>query len=600
MAATSPVSLESSATSMLTPPRDSTPWKRIIALTLAILAIYSYPSLRTYSATKSTTLPAVTAEDLGLYLSLRRIERDPGGTPLEPYYGLHAPSNSAGFFKFRLGPMAFGWLTDLLRGRMWAALFLWNLVWWGILCVSAAWLFSTFLPRGPTEFILVGIALLMLLNLGMLKALAAAWTHLPSLSLFERVEIVYIRPFIPQIAIPILLVYVGLQMDLLRNPRSRLWVAMTLTQFLAFAAFPYAMLLMAGTTAVVAIQQIIANNNRFRLRSWALYAVGCATLDVAFLLHGHGGFRTGTPGQSSFFHLQLSLLPLMIGRLWIVMAILLVGTALNKRLGPEVKWPLVGLCLTTMLLVLGDAVVPERVLFLSDHAGYFVHPTIIVLLTFLASSYFPESHQLRHFLRVTSIFIVTFCLANGLLTAEGNYRRHLSTNFEQADVAKWLARGEVQANDLVISRDEDCAWVPLLSRARVLFCRIAQCLLTSEQNQQTQRLREVLYLYFNGKDGHWLETTTQFERYGFYYETSAKGENRNEEVVKSRSEMRPYFRMIENDAPSIREFFRNYSHVWIAQKAEEPLFDQVHLQCYFDLGRQERVGDLVITLATPK
>jgi len=36
-----------------------------------------------------------------------------------------------------------------------------------------------------------------------------------------------------------------------------------------------------------------------------------------------------------------------------------------------------------------------------------------------------------------------------------------------------------------------------------------QLALMGEQNLSVQRLREVLCLYLNGKDRHWLETTTQ-------------------------------------------------------------------------------------------
>jgi hypothetical protein len=46
-------------------------------------------------------------------------------------------------------------------------------------------------------------------------------------------------------------------------------------------------------------------------------------------------------------------------------------------------------------------------------------------------------------------------------------------------------------------------------------------LLTPQQNGQVQRWREVLYLYFAGKDGRWLERMTDVEFYGFYGDLSA-------------------------------------------------------------------------------
>jgi hypothetical protein len=575
-------------------------WAGYLGVIALILGLYSYPALRNVAATGSRPLPSVSAEDLGLYLSLSKIQKDPDGTPREPYYRLRAPANAAGFFKFRLGPMLFGLVTHLFRGRMWPALFLWNLFWWGFLCLSAIWVFERFLPQAPVELGLAGVSVLMLVNLETLKPLVTAWIHLPAVAAFERVGLVYIRPFAPQVAIPLLLCYLGLQIRVLQGKSIASWASMAFLQFFAFAAFPYATLVMAGTTAVAAAWDILSGSGKSAWRTLLFYLLVCAFADAVFLLYGHGSFRTGTPGQSSLIHLQLSLLPMMIGKLWVVMAVLVVAVALTRNVMPEVKWPLLGLGLTTMVLVLGDSVVPERVLFLSDHAGYFFQPTIVVLLVFLVSAWTPSQGRGALALRVAAIAVVAFCLVTGIFLAEANYRAYAPRNREQADMAKWLEHGQVGANDLVLSRDEACSWVPLLSHAQVLFCRVAQCLLTPEQNREVQRLREVLYLYFNGKDGRWLETTTEFERYGFYYELTAKGEDRNERISAIRAEMRPFFEQVENEDPAIRQYFRGFRRVWVVQDAQNPFFVDPRLNSYLDVKRQEKVGSLLVMSSTPK
>jgi hypothetical protein len=575
-------------------------WAVYLSVIVLILCVYSYPALRTASTTGSRHLPSVSAPDLGLYLSLSRMEKAQDGAFVEPYYRLRAPANSVGFFKFRSGPILFGLLTDLLGGRMWLALLVWNLFWWGFLCLAAIWLFRQFLPRAPTELVLAGLALLMLLNFGMLTPLVTAWRHFPSLAGFERVEIVYIRPFSPQISIPLLFCYLGLQIYALQRKSIAPWAAMAFLQFFAFAAFPYATLMMAGTTAVAASRYILSGTHKSSWRTVLVFLLVCAFADMSFLLYGHGGFRSGAPEQTSLIHLQLSVLPDMIGRLWVLMGVLVVATALSHNLIPEVKWPLLGLGLSNMVLVLGDAVVPERVLFLSDHFGYFVHPTIVILLIFLVSAYAPARGGASVALRVTSIAVVVFCILNGFLLAEGNYRRYLPDNVEQADMGRWLGRGEIAPNDLVVSQYDACVWVPLLSNAQVLYCRLAQCLLTPEQNREVQRLREVLYLYFDGKDGRWLETTSQFERYGFYYELSAKGEDRNERISAIRGEMRPLLERVENGDPAIRQYFRSFRRVWIVQNAQNPIFMDARLNSYLDTKERERVGSLLITSSTPK
>lgn len=189
-----------------------------------------------------------------------------------------------------------------------------------------------------------------------------------------------------------------------------------------------------------------------------------------------------------------------------------------------------------------------------------------------------------------------------MLLAEANYRQHLGRNLDQADVVHWAQANQVGSNDLVIAPHEICTWVPLVSPARVLFCPIAQCVLSPAQNQQVQRFREVLYLYFTGKDRNWLETaTTHFEQYGFYYETSAKGEDPSAAIAKSRTEMRPYFKLVEAQDPSVRELFRGYRNVWILQPSQaSSTFRDESLSTYLTLQRTETIGGLRVTLASAK
>ncbi len=572
-----------------------------------ILSLYSYPALRTAFVTGSRRLPTVSAPDLGLYLSLSRLGNDRDGSVLNPYYRISVPANSVGFLKFRLGPILFGLVADVFAGRMWLALFVWNLFWWGFLCLAAIWLFERFLPQAPLELVLVGLSLLMLFNFGMFQNLITAWIHFPSMLFFQRVELAYIRPFTPQIAIPLLLCYVGLQVLALQRKSMAAWGAMAVLQFIAFAAFPYATLVMAGTTAVSASWYIFS---RARDSAWLTvlgFFLVCSLADVAFLLHGSAGFRTGTPDQSSLIHLQLSLVSKSIGRLWVFTGVLVAATAISRKLLSEVKWPLVGLGLANMFFVLGDAVVPERSLFLSDHISYFYHTTIAILLTFLASAYTPSGGRARLLLRIASLAVVGACFVNGLFLAEADYRNYLPHNLEQADMARWFGRSQVSANDLIISQFavsqyDACEWIPFLSDAEVLYCRNAQCVLTPEQNRNVQRLREVLYLYFEGKDRQWLESTTAVERYGFYGELTAfhSTEERADRIVAIRREMLPLFDRVEHGDPKIREFFRRFRQVWIVQSRQNPTFVDARLRSYLDIKEQEKAGELFITSATPK
>jgi hypothetical protein len=571
------------------------------ALVFIFLSIYSYPAVRTAKATGSRRLPSMSAEDLGLYLSLSRLETDSHGGIVEPYYHIREAGSSLGFFKFRFASRLFGLLTNMFGGRMWPALFTWNLLCWGALCLSAFWLFDSFLPPVPFEFVLAAVAIFTLVDFNRVGPMLNAWRGLPSLSGFQSTQLAYIRPFMPQFPMVLLPLYLGLQIIALKKRSAIPWIAMGAVQLLAFMSYPYTTLILAGLSAVACAWYLVRSERQIGVRTVVAYVAGCALVDGIFVLQGQGGIRTSSPGQSSMLQFRPSLLQFMIGRLWIVMAILVLATILSRKLSPELKWPLAGLGLSTMFFVLGDVIVPERALFLSDHAGYFVHPTIVILSAFLFAAHVPN-HTSPTFLRMGALAAIMFCVANGTLQAEGGYRAYLERNRVQADLATWLSSGQVSADDLVITTDHDtCSWVPLLSKAQVLFCRIAQCLLTPEQNLSVQRQREVLYLFFLGWDRNWLRTTnTGFESHGFYNEIQIKGEDPEKLRYKSRSALAPIFEKVETGDAAIYDFFRRFHRVWVVEDPSEQPFSREHLRTYLALGEEESAGALVITAASPK
>ena len=569
-----------------------------------ILCIYSYPALRAAVATKSLRVPAIAAPDLGFYLGLSKAEKNPDGATLNPFYRIPVPY-PVGYLKFPSGPVLFGLLNKVFRGRLWFSLFAWNLVWWLLLCVTAIWLFERWLPRPSVELVLAGLSLLMLVGVDEFGRYITAWIHL-SRTWFQG-GLPFIRPFTPQVIMPLLLCYLGLQIHALGRKNLPAWGLMAVLQFVAFTFFPYGTLMMAGTTAVAACWYVFA---RHRDSAWLTvlgFALVCAFADISFAMHGSGGFRYGFPDQTSLVRFQPSLAVKAIGRLWLLTGILVAATATTRKLRPEVKWPLVGLGLSTMLFILGDALVSERLFLLNTHIGYFYQPTIVILFIFLASAYFPITPGPLRLARIVSLATVGLCFVYGLLMAEGNCRTSLPYNLVQADLANWFERGQVSARDLVITPYVDtqcdpCEWIPLLSDAEVLYCRNAQLALTPEQNRDVQRRREVMYLYFAGMDHQWLENATRLERYGLYGDLSSfhEPEERSARLIALRREMRPIFESVENGDSSIRDFFRRFERVWIIQDRQRPAFVNARLTSYLDLKKQEVAGSLLITESDPK
>lgn len=577
-------------------------------MVLVVLGIYSYPTFRTTEVLDSRILPPVFGPDLSLYLNISKAETNQGAPVIDPYYGVDVPVARMGYLKFGLAFRLFRELTSLLRGNLWWAVLLWNLCWWGILCIIALWFFRRFLPDNSPPTVLVGLALLMLFNFGILQNQVAAWTHFAGFRAFQNVQLPYIRSFFPQIPVPLVILYLGLQIRALQKWTWPWWAAMAVTQFLAFTIFPYAMLIMAGISAVAIFGQLVSGK-RTKWIALSGYAATCAIGDLIFLLHGTQIARTGGPVEQPLIHLQLSILPHRIGGMWILLAALAAAVLFVRDLAPEVKWPVFGLAATNLFLLLGDVFFSETALQVSHHAAYFVQATAAVLVTFLltnALAYLPSASTIARsvFYCISGLLIV-----NGLLIAEETHRSSLAANREQTELSRVLTSDPLQENDLVIARsltvDDDCAWVSLISKSHVLFCRNAQVLLSPEQNQQIQRFRQALYLYFTNKDDLWVEhvlsdhASSELSRLTFLGQITTNVEDREKNIDAVRSELIPLLIKVEKRDPEVLDFFGHYRRIVVIDDSRNPYFAGSRLSQYFQVQKPQRQGDLLVLDCTP-
>jgi hypothetical protein len=582
-----------------------------LSMILLVLGIYSYPAIKTTIATGLRALPPINAPDLSLYMNISGIKATSSAEVLDPYYGLAVPVARMGYLKFRLAFLTFGELTSLLHGNLWWTLFLWNFFWWGLLCVLAVWFFQQFFPDRSSQVVLAGLTFLMLFNFGIVPGELAAWSHLPSLNGFRTLQLPYIRPFFPQIPIPFLLLYLGLQIKAIRKGTWWLWTAMGVTQLVAFAIFPYTTLMMAGITAAGVVGQLLSHGSRARWGWVSIYAIACAAVDLLFFFHGDAVARTGAPGQYSLIHLQLSLLPRRVGGMWLLLAALTALVLVVRDSAPEVRWSLAGLGLTNLFLLSGDAFFSETALQVSHHGGYFVQLTAAVLVVFLVSAAFRYLNAKNSAWRFALGSITALLVLNGMLIARATYWASLPTNQEVAELARFLQSDPPQANDLVIAHslfvDDDCAWVPLISRSHVLFCRNAQVLLTPEQNQQIQRFRQALYLYFTGKDNLRVrkmlddpKAETELTRLTFLGQVTTDMAERNKGTNAVRTELLPLLTRVEQNDPSMRSFFVQYRRVVVVDNIDKPNFAVSRLAEYLKIENQQTIGDLRILYCSPQ
>jgi hypothetical protein len=581
----------------------------IIAIILFTLGVYSYPALATWAKTGYTGSSPILASDVGFYVLISKITTLSDGRILNPYYGLEVPPNAIPHLQFRMAFQLFSYVDALFGGRLWLALFVWNLIWWGVLCWIVIWLFDQFLPYNSTLLVALGFGFLMWSNFGLLKPLFLAWIHLPSQHGFESVGLAYARPFFVQLPIPLLLAYLGLQISVLRVQRFQIWVWMGFLQLLSFAIFPYTTLMMAGITIVAAIWLLVARVHSVPWRSLIACGTFSATADLLYFLRGTLTHETQT--QPSVFHFELAVLPHLVGGIWIILGFLTLATALVRALPAAAKWPLVGLGLANMSLLLADVFDPS--LSISHHAGYFVHTTIGVLLTFLLSAVCLRARATARYLRFAVGVVVVLLAVNAVLLAAATYRGFLPLNEHLAETASLLKSIPVGADDLLIvpakNADDMCEWVPSVSTAKVLYCRNAAGLLTANQDKTIQRLRQGLYLYFAGMDSRQLEriaedpkTVEEQIRLAYYGGgiTPFRKDVREEGLREIRMELAPWLDAAERQDPRLRDFLRLYSRILVVDNRQSPVFDRQRLTSYLAIQKEVPSRNLTVLFCAPK
>lgn len=581
-----------------------------VGVSLLALVIYSYPSWKLRADLGPNNLPPIVAPDLTLYLNLANITPLGNGEILNPYYRIPVPANAAGYLKFDLAARSFGIVARPFHSHTWIVMFLWNAFWWACFCSAAIWLFACFLPSTSQWLVAFGVALLMLFNFGIAKNVLLAWAHLPSLAAFKGLDLPFIRAFIPVIPCALALTYLGCQIETLRRGRTALWIAMAVLQLLALAVFPYATLIMAGITAAALAWLMIRSDPGKIWRTALVYAIPCTLLDVTFLHHGSLGFYAN---RSSAIHLQLRLLPHLIGGNWMILVALTGAIAFMRQLPPEIKWPLVGLGASNALLMLGDALVPATKILLSHHAGYFLHTTIAVLFAFLIAAFSAfrpagNSSVARGLVAVVLLILIL----NGVLTALGTYRAFLGVNREAEELSNLQRLWTPTPGDLIIARskvvDDACGWISLTSSTPVLFCTDAEVMLSPQQDIEIHRFRQALYLYFTGEDSSDLEQKlsssdprSTMYRLGYWGEAvSTSLEERNQGISQIETDLLTRLKEVEERDPSATEFLANFKRIIVIDEPKEPAFASERLAAFLVPGEQYSFGDFEVQFYKPR
>jgi hypothetical protein len=570
----------------------------------AILVLYLYPLLATRAHLGPSSLPPLFAPDFYFYLSASDLQTVAPHTVANPWYGVPVPEAATGYGKFGLSFVLFGGLRHLLGNSWWAAVAVWTALWTLLIYLAAVWLTRRLMPK-ESGLLLLGLstALLMLVDLHTLPALLSAWLHLPTLHGFEVLTLPYVRPFFPQVVTPLVLAYVGLQIDALGDRRWKPWLLMAGVQLLAFALFPYAMLLMAVTTGTTLLMAQLTRRLRPGYVQIAGFGVLCALLDAAYLLHG-GSRAVSTGGPMVALQPALLLHLAFSKTLWFVV-VLTALVCLLRAERAEVRWTLVSLGGATALLLVADGVLSPG-LQVAHHTLYFVHTVLGIQLAYLLGALYPSAVRRVPRIRWAAGGFLIGILLHGALAAHGNYRAFLPFNQAQKEKADILLLLNLQADDLVIADarfvDDTSCWLPLLSRARVLFCRNAEFALVPEDENRVQRLRQALYLYFAGRDPAWVDQVLSPagdpSEQNFLSLTLERlvleGPQRASALASLKSLVDSRLTLVEQGDPSARLLFGSSRRILVLDRAGDPVFARSRLARYLRVEQEERRGDYVV------
>ena len=200
-----------------------------------------------------------------------------------------------------------------------------------------------------------------------------------------------------------------------------------------------------------------------------------------------------------------------------------------------------------------------------------------------------------------------------MLLAAATYRAFLPLNEQLAETASLLKSIPVRADDLLIVPakivDDTCEWVPLVSSAKVLYCRNAAGLLTPNQDNTIQRFRQALYLYFTGMDSRQLERITEDPkaveeqmRLAYYGGgiSSFRKDVREGGVSAIRMELIPLLDGAERHDSRMPAFLRLYSRILVVDNRQDPVFDRQRLASYLVIQKEAPWGDLTVLFCSPK
>jgi hypothetical protein len=520
-------------------------------------------------------LPAWSSADPYLYLTLSRLHPDGHGMFRNPWYGNQGLASGVLYFRFVLPLRLFHWLSMATGGEA-RALIAWHLLMNLAIGGALVWALRA-VTRDPYALLLtfLGVMLLeatALVDLRQILTGRLVWIYGPP----------FFRAFSPQVSIPMVFAALGATLRWIRTGHHRWLGLIVLMQFGALVTFPYAAPIILGTLILSTGATLVLGVGTKGLVQGAVAAVVISIgIDLLWF------FSTGAPirfaGSRPAFGFDLSFLH--IGRALTLPVLLGLGILALPQMDKTVRAALGALAITIGLAQIADAFVSPTMA-LGGHFGYFFG--LAVSMSFVAvvlATYAMFGRRAWHALASTAAVAI---LVFALLDARAVVAAWRPYNVANGQLARILASLKTGDGDLVAMPVHgfrtrrapvywEASWVPLTSRATVLYSRAGNFGLPLGSSEELDRL--ATYLFLCGEDAKSLEAILSgppdtpeqhfiagWEREGLIHESSTRATT----LAEVRRELEPRMAgLIQSPTPG---FLLPARRVIVADYRDEPIF----------------------------
>jgi len=568
------------------------------------VVLYELPYVLTFRKTGWSSLPPEVdyPSDQVLYLSLSAIQHSSATEVVNPWYGTAVPAADVAHLRFPVTFLLFRVVHNLF-GSWTTAMLMWVGLCAGLSFAAAVFCLNSFFPDSDRRLIVIDSFGLMILQPSFIYL--AEVRQLPSLAGLYQLWLPYVRFAFPQIVVPAVLVYLGMQVRALRTGSKWPLAGMALLQFWSVLTYPYFPVLLVATALAILIAQVGPREQGLSWRSALAFCVLCGVADAGYsLLRGLGASRGN-------LHFIFQIRPEMIVasfRPYVVFLTAGACIALVSRCSFATRATVAGLALSNAFFAFSAAFFPPAEMVLI-HVNYFIALTSWLPLMVIFWRWMERFNG-----RTLPVALASILLGTGVWEAYASYRVSLPVNTLQASAVKEVENLGLKATDLVLApaqfSDDISCWIPLLSPAKVLFTRDAEDILPYSMSDE-QSFRQAVYLETRGISHAALLSLTEagapewrlnpialYGEFGYLSSPLSTDRAKVKTVVKER--LAGTLARLESEPSSANFLFSGYKRVIVMDGTSEPLFQPSVFTQWLEIVQAYERGGVRVWLCRPK